>query len=279
MIPLGQVVSGFETEWEDANIWRRDRRTMLKVHCDARSELPSQLFARIKPRIEEALGVDVALATGKPSRAGEDPFENHKAGTIPVAYSNNLPLKGKPGYYMAWGGEAEDSSRAQGALAKTLPIFLAAMVVIVVFLFNSIRKPLVIWLTVPLALIGVTWGLLLTRQPFGFMALLGMLSLTGMMVKNAIVLVDEIQAQKAQGVDTYNAIVNSGVSRVKPVALAAITTIMGMIPLLGDAFFVAMAVTIMAGLGVATLLTMVIVPVFYSIFFRVPSPTPGSGRE
>ncbi len=272
MIPLAQVVSSFKTEWEDANIWRRDRRTMVNLHCDARTELPSQLLARIKPEIEEALGADVAWATGKSFGEGEDPFADHSAGTIPIKYANNIPLKGRPGYYMAWGGEAEDSAKAQGALAGTLPVFIAAMVVIVVFLFNSVRKPLVIWLTVPLALIGVTWGLLLTRQPFGFMALLGMLSLTGMMVKNAIVLVDEIQAQKEQGADTYNAIVNSGVSRMKPVSLAAVTTIMGMIPLLGDAFFVAMAVTIMAGLGVATLLTLVIVPVFYSIFFRVPSP-------
>jgi multidrug efflux pump subunit AcrB len=270
MIPLGQVVSGFQTEWEDANIWRRDRTTMLKLHCDARRELPSELFARIKPRIEEALGVDIAVISGKDP--GPDPFEGHKATTIKVQYADKLPLKGLPGYYMAWGGEAEDSARAQGALSKSLPVFFAMMIVIVIFLFNSIRKPLVIWLTVPLALIGVTWGLLLTRQPFGFMALLGMLSLTGMLVKNAIVLVDEIEAQKGQGVDSYNAIVNSGVSRLRPVGLAAATTIMGMIPLLGDAFFVAMAVTIMAGLGFATLLTLVIVPVFYSIIFRVPSP-------
>ncbi|MGD8628790.1 MAG: efflux RND transporter permease subunit, partial [bacterium] len=207
MIPLGQVISAFRTEWEDANIWRRDRTTMLKLHCDAREELPSELFARIKPRIEEALGVDIAAITGKDP--GPEPFADLEAKTIKVKYADKLPLKGLPGYYMAWGGEAEDSARAQGALSKSLPAFFAMMIVIVIFLFNSIRKPLVIWLTVPLALIGVTWGLLLTRQPFGFMALLGMLSLTGMLVKNAIVLVDEIEAQKGQGVDSYNAIVNS----------------------------------------------------------------------
>jgi len=272
MIPLTQVVSSYETEWEDANIGRRDRTTMIRLHCDAREELPSDLLSRIKPKIERALGVDVALITGKTFGPDEDPFENHKASTIKIKYQDKLPLKGMPGYYMAWGGEAEDSTRAQGALATTLPIFMSMMVVIVILLFNSIRKPLVIWLTVPLAMIGVAWGLLLTKQPFGFMALLGMLSLTGMLVKNAIVLVDEIESQKGKGVDPYNAIVNSGVSRMRPVGLAAATTIMGMIPLLGDAFFVSMAVTIMAGLGFATLLTLVIIPVFYSIFFRVPSP-------
>ena len=272
MIPLGQVVSGFTTEWEDATIWRRDRTTMLRIHCDAREELPSRLFARIKPKVERALGIDLAAITGRRYGPDDDPFAKHTDKTIKVEYADKLPLKDMPGYYMAWGGEAEDSARAQGALAKSLPVFLGAMVIIVVFLFNSIRKPLVIWLTVPLAMIGITWGLLITRQPFGFMALLGMLSLTGMMVKNAIVLVDEIEAQKGQGVDAYNSIVNAGISRMRPVAMAAVTTIMGMIPLLGDAFFVSMAVTIMAGLGVATLLTLVVLPVLYAVIFRVPAP-------
>ncbi len=271
MMPLRQVLTGFETRWEDANIWRRDRTTMLKVHCDAREGLPSELLARIKPKIERALGVDVAAVTGRRFGPDDDPYADLTNKTIKIKYSDKLPLKGMPGYYMAWGGEAEDSARAQGALAKSLPLFMGAMVVIVVFLFNSMRKALVIWLTVPLAMIGVTWGLLFTKQPFGFMALLGMLSLTGMMVKNAIVLVDEIEAQKSQGVGPYDSIINAGMSRMRPVSMAAVTTIMGMIPLLGDAFFVSMAVTIMAGLGVATLLTLVVLPVFYSVIFRVPS--------
>jgi multidrug efflux pump subunit AcrB len=272
MIPLSQVVSGFRTEWEDAIIWRRDRTTMLKLHCDAREELPSRLLARIKPKIEKALGVDMEAVTGKASGSDGDPYAELTDKTIKIKYADKIPLKNMPGYYMAWGGEAEDSARAQGALALSLPVFMAAMVIIVVFLFNSIRKTVVIWLTVPLALIGVTWGLIVTRQPFGFMSLLGMLSLTGMMVKNAIVLVDEIKAQQDLGVDDYNSIVNAGVSRMRPVSMAAVTTIMGMIPLLGDAFFVSMAVTIMAGLGVATLLTLVVLPVFYAIIFRVPAP-------
>jgi multidrug efflux pump subunit AcrB len=144
------------------------------------------------------------------------------------------------------------------------------MVLIVIALFNALRQPLVIWLTVPLALIGVTAGLLLTKQPFGFMALLGFMSLSGMLVKNAIVLIDEIEIQKGEGGSVFKAIVDSGVSRLRPVSMAALTTALGMIPLLFDAFFVAMAVTIIFGLMIATVLTMVVVPVFYSIFFRVP---------
>jgi len=125
---------------------------------------------------------------------------------------------------------------------------------------------------VPLALIGVAAGLLLFDQPFGFMALLGLMSLTGMLIKNAIVLVDQIDAEIKSGKERFEAVVDSGVSRMRPVMLAAATTILGMIPLLQDAFFISMAVTIMFGLLVATVLTLVIVPVFYTIFFKIPSP-------
>jgi multidrug efflux pump subunit AcrB len=135
---------------------------------------------------------------------------------------------------------------------------------------------LVIWLVVPLALIGVTLGLLLTGQPFGFMALLGFMSLSGMLIKNAIVLVDEIEIQKRGGLAPYDAIMSAGVSRLRPIAMAALTTAMGMIPLLLDAFFISMAVTIIFGLMIATVLTTTVVPVFYAIFFRVPSPQQGS---
>jgi multidrug efflux pump subunit AcrB len=143
------------------------------------------------------------------------------------------------------------------------------MVLIVIMLFNSLRQPLVIWLVVPLALIGVTIGLLLTRQPFGFMALLGFLSLMGMLIKNAIVLIDQINLELREGKAPFAAIVDSGVSRLRPVGMAATTTILGMTPLFPDAFFVAMAVTIAFGLGFATLLTMVVVPVLFAIVYRV----------
>jgi multidrug efflux pump subunit AcrB len=177
-----------------------------------------------------------------------------------------------PGYELEWWGEYRDSRRAQAGIAASLPFFLLAMVLIVIALFDSLRQPLAIWLTVPLALIGVTLGLLLTGQPFGFMALLGFMSLSGMLIKNAIVLIDEIEAQRGENKQIFAAIVDSGVSRLRPVAMAALTTALGMIPLLFDAFFVAMAVTIIFGLMIATLLTMVVVPVLYAILFRVPVP-------
>ena len=120
----------------------------------------------------------------------------------------------------------------------------------------------------------MTVGLLAFKQPFGFMALLGLLSLSGMLIKNAIVLIDQIDLEIRQGKDRYQAVVDSGVSRLRPVSMAAITTILGMLPLFADAFFVAMAVTIAVGLGFATVLTLIIVPVLYTVFFRIPSPKP-----
>ncbi|NIO04368.1 MAG: AcrB/AcrD/AcrF family protein [Proteobacteria bacterium] len=265
MIPAGQVVTGFKVEFEDPYVWRRNRIKMLKIHADPREGLPSELFARVKPKIEKALGVDAEQILGRSVDS-----EEWDATTIPVRWDDMLPLKARPGHYMAWGGEAEDSAKATARLSASIPIFFGLMVLIVLFLFNSIRKTLVIWLTVPLSIIGVAVGLLLFNQPFGFMSLLGLMSLSGMLIKNAIVLIDQIGLELESGKAPFQAIVDSGVSRLIPVSMAAMTTILGMMPLLQDAFFIAMAVTIMFGLGFATILTLIVVPVLYAIFFRVP---------
>ena len=236
-IPLRQVVSKFETAFEDESIWRLNRKRTITVHADAISGPPSVVFNRIRGPVE---GLDFP-----------------------------------PGFELEWWGEYRDSARGAAGIAASLPFFLGAMVLIVIMLFDSLRQPLVIFLTVPLALIGVTLGLLSTGQPFGFMATLGFLSLTGMLIKNAIVLIDEIELQKGAGHDVYTAIMNSGVSRLRPVSMAALTTALGMIPLLVDAFFVAMAVTIIFGLVIATVLTMIVLPVLYAIFFRAKQPDAG----
>ncbi|MDJ0907443.1 MAG: efflux RND transporter permease subunit, partial [Woeseiaceae bacterium] len=239
-IPLRQVVSEFDTKLRDPIIQRLNRKSTMTVHADPVSGVASALHSRVRPQVE-------AL---------------------------DLPA----GYELEWWGEFRDSARGRAGIMASLPAFLLAMVLIVIALFNSLRQPLVIWLTVPLALIGVTAGLLITRQPFGFMALLGFLSLSGMLIKNAIVLIDEMELQKSQGIAPYDAVVGAGVSRLRPVAMAALTTVLGMVPLLGDAFFIAMAVTIIFGLLVATVLTMVVVPVLYTIFFRIKSP-PAATRD
>ena len=231
-VPLSQVVLRIETVFEDEIIYRRDRKRTLTILADPVEGVASKLFDRLRPKIE---------AIPRPN-----------------------------GYELEWGGEYEDSNRAKSALASKLPVFLILMVLTTIALFNNLRQPLVIWLCVPLALIGVTLGLLVTRQPFGFMALLGLLSLTGMLIKNAIVLVDEINVQTAAGNDPFTAILNSGTNRLMPVVMAASTTALGMLPLIFDAFFVSMAVTIIFGLMCATVLTMVVLPVIYAILYKLP---------
>ncbi len=264
-IPIMQVMNGVTTEWENARVSRWHRRPMIKIHADPRTELPGQLFERAKPRIEQQFGIDLAAYRGSSLHDGEE----YSASTIPLKYDDMLPIKGKPGYFIAWGGELEDSADSTQQLAANIPIYFGMMILAVIFLFNAFRQPLIIWLTVPLSLIGVTAGLLLLQQPFGFMALLGLMSLSGMLIKNAIVLIDQIDLNIREGMPGFSAVVESGVSRMQPVMMAALTTMMGMLPLFGDAFFVAMAVTIVFGLGFASVLTLIFVPVLYATFFGI----------
>jgi multidrug efflux pump subunit AcrB len=146
------------------------------------------------------------------------------------------------------------------------------MVFIVVCLFNSIRTTLLIWLIIPLAIIGVTAGLLLTRQPFGFMALLGVIALGGELIKNQIVVLSKILSEIDKGKEPYQAIVDGGTAKMRPVCMVVITTVLGMIPLLVDPFFGAMAVCIMFGLSFAAVLSLIVTPVLYAMFFGVHEP-------
>ena len=264
-IPVLQVIDDLRTENENVRLSRYNRRPMIKVHADAREGYPSEVMDRVKPKIEQTLGIDANAYLG----SKVDP-DKYTATTIPIKYDDIIPIKNKPGYFIAWSGEAEDSADATTQLANSIPIYFGMMILVVIFLFNAFRQPLIIWLTVPLAIIGVTAGLLIFNQPFGFMALLGVMSLSGMLIKNAIVLIDQIDLEIREGKERFQAIVDSGVSRMRPVSMAALTTIMGMIPLLQDGFFVAMAVTIMFGLGFATVLTLVFVPVLYATLFKIP---------
>lgn len=143
------------------------------------------------------------------------------------------------------------------------------MFIISMLLFGSFRQALSIWMIVPLMMIGIIGGLVLLGAPFTFMALLGTLSLIGMVLKNAIVLVEEINIQLEQQDDAFTAVVEAAVSRVRPVLMAAVTTMLGMIPLFSDAFFASMALVIVFGLGVATVLTLVVLPVVYCTLMRI----------
>ncbi len=148
------------------------------------------------------------------------------------------------------------------------------MVFIVVCLFNSFRATAAVWLTLPMALIGVTIGFLLTGQPFGFMAMLGVLSLGGELIKTSIIIVGRIKGEIDKGAKPWDAILRGSSSKVRPVLMIALTTVFGMIPLLQDPFFVGMAVTIMFGLSFCCILVLIVVPVIYAILFGVNEQTP-----
>ena len=173
------------------------------------------------------------------------------------------------GYTLEWGGEFNSQRESMEAL---LPGFGPAGIIIlfiIVALFNAFRPPMIIVLVIPFALIGITFGLLITDTPFGFIALLGAMSLSGMMIKNAVVLLDEVNLNLDRGLRRYEAVRQAAVSRLPPVMNAAATTVFGVIPLLSDVFWVGLAITIMFGLAFGTILTMLAVPVLYVLFFRV----------
>jgi multidrug efflux pump subunit AcrB len=233
-ITADQVIGDITTQVADPLIKRRNRERMLAVYGEPHplsGVTAASVLADIRPAVE-------AL---------------------------ELP----PGYRLEWGGEYETAGEAQSGLFSSLPLGLVVMFIITVVLFNNFRQPLAIWSLVPLTIIGVVGALLLTGLPFSFMALLGTLSLIGMVIKNAIVLVEEINVQLPQHQDRYHAVVRAAVSRVRPVAMAALTTMLGMIPLISDAFFASMAVALIGGLGVATLLTLVVLPVVYCVLYRI----------
>lgn len=231
MIPIEQVVDGMSYEVQNTVIHRRNRVQTITAGADIPPDMTAaEVHAEIRDAVE----------------------------AIPVP----------SGYRMEWGGEFENSAEANESLAGQLPLSLLIMVVISILLFNGLRQPLIIWLLVPMAVNGVTIGLLATGVPFSFTALLGLLSLSGMLIKNGIVLVEEIDLVRAEGVALQEAIVTASTSRLRPVVLAAVTTILGMVPLLWDAFFVSMAITIMSGLAFASILTLVAAPVFYAVLFR-----------
>ncbi len=236
-VPMNQVISDFKTEWESPLIVRRDRKRMIAVLADPTlgvDETADSVFRKVRAEVEK--------------------------------------IKLPAGYELEWGGEFESAGNAQKAVFSSIPMGYLVMFIITVLLFNSVRQSLVIWLTVPLSLIGIAAGLLLFDAPFSFMALLGLLSLTGMVIKNGIVLVEQINIELEEGKEAYLAVMDSAVSRVRPVLMAAVTTMLGMLPLLNDAFFGSMAITIIFGLGFASVLTLIVLPVFYTLFFKISIP-------
>ncbi|NGX58437.1 MAG: Multidrug export protein AcrF [Chlamydiae bacterium] len=234
-VPLAQVTTGLENKWEDSMIARWNRRREVAVQ-------------------------------GEPAMGS----------TFPTLRSNVIDeikkIKLPPGYELFWDGEYDSTKTSQDSLLPGLIPAGVIILLLLVLVFNEFKPVLIILMTIPFAIIGITCGLLVFNIPFGFMALLGGMSLVGMMNKNIIVLLDACNANYRDGLSRYDAIVEASVSRARPVFLAAGTTILGVVPLLPDIFWVAMAVTIMAGLAFGSLLTLICVPVFYSILYRLKKP-------
>ena len=227
-IPMRQVVSSFDLTSEDALIFRRDRVQTIQARANAQpGHNVNRAFEALRPEIEAI----------------------------------ELP----PGYALEWGGEFEADERAYRLLTGSIPPALLVMFLITLLMFGRVREAVVIWLSVPMTVCGVVLGLLITDLTLTFPSFLGFLSLQGMLIKNCIVLIAEIDKRLAEGEQTIQTLVQGSVSRMRPVLLASGTTIAGMSPLLADPFFLEMAVCIMSGLAFATLLTLVAVPVFYRI--------------
>jgi len=233
-IPLRQVVSDIDIQFENPSIKRYDRRRAIKVQCDpAAGYNAPDVFVKLQADIEAI----------------------------------QLP----EGYDFEWLGEHKNSMDAKDNMAKFLPLAFFFMIFIILLLFNNFRQPMIIISVIPLAFIGVSYGLLLTGKAFGFMAILGTLGLIGMMIKNAIVLLDQINIEIGSGKDIAHAIIDSAVSRIRPVIMASFTTIFGMIPLVPDELFGGMAVAIMFGLLIGSVITLIVVPVLYALFYKVPT--------
>jgi multidrug efflux pump subunit AcrB len=226
-VPLSQLVTKLNPFFMNSLIIRRNRKRTITVQSDP------------------APGINAA---------------NYLKAIKPLVESVRLP----DGYELQWAGEVAESAKASQAVLQFIPPVFFIMCIIIILLFNSLRHLLLLLICLPLALVGVSFGLLLFKQPFGFMAMLGSLSLFGMFIKNAIVLLDQIEIERKEGKEFYESVIEASVSRMRPVIMASLTTILGMLPLAADALYSAMAVAIMSGLLFATLLTLIVVPVLYT---------------
>lgn len=233
--PLSSVTDGVQLIWEEPIIMRTDGERSIKAQC--------------------------VPVTGVSN-------ETLRSSIAPALESIALP----EGYTMKWEGEYGASEEATTYLFMYYPVAIILMIGILIMLFGDYKKPIVIILCLPTLAIGVVWGMYISGKTFSFTAIVAVLGLIGMMIKNIIVLLDEVTLLTSQGMDEYYALVSSAKSRVRPVMLASATTILGMLPLLTDALFGPTAVVIMAGLIVATVMTIIFAPLVYALLYKVRIP-------
>ena len=230
-IPLNQATQGISLKWEDPVVRRYNGQRAMRAQCN------------------NALG-----------------YTAESARSLIVEKVDTITLP--EGYAKQWLGEHKASGESMKYLFGNITLAVILMIGILIMLFKDFRKPIIIFCCLPLAAIGIVLGMLISGKEFGFVAIVGALGLVGMMIKNGVVLLDEIGLQIASGKSQTQALLDSSSSRFRPVMMASLTTILGMIPLLGDDMFGSMAVTIMGGLLVGTVITLVFIPVLYAIFFK-----------
>lgn len=230
--PLKQVAKAVELKWEEPVVMRYDGQRQQRVQC---SPCP---------------GVGTEAARASIAKQIEK-------------------IKLPTGYSLSWQGEKMASDRSMKYLFNGFPLAIILIIMILIMLFKDYKKPAIIFCCIPLIFVGVIPAVLITGKPFGFVAIVGVLGLIGMMIKNGIVLMDEINLQINEGIEPKAALVNSSKSRLRPVMMASLTTILGMIPLIPDAMFGSLAVTIMGGLFVGTLITLIFIPILYAMFFKI----------
>ncbi len=232
-VPMAQVADGFDVSWQYNTLWHFQRRSCISV------------------RMEPPHGGNV-----------NDVFEQ-------VWSLVNAKIKLPEGYAMSYQGEQDPQDQANGSLRARLPMAFILMVVVLLFLFRNFRDPLAILAMLPMILVGVVIGLLALGKAFDFFALLGLLGLVGMNIKSAVILVSEISTVRREGKEPFDAVIYAAKNRLVPVTTGAAATIVGMAPLLGDAMFGGMAATIMGGLLMATILTILVLPVTYCAIHKI----------
>lgn len=234
--PLSRVAKSITMEWDEDVVMRLNGQRVIEAECDPNSEMDEATPAKVLESIKQEI----------------------EAISLPAGYS------------MRWVGEGEVQGDSMNNLMKFVPLTIMIILSILLLLFNSWRKVILILICFPFVFCGIVPLLLITNQPLTFMAIIGLMGLIGMMVKNSIVLVDEInRLQTEEGKHPYNAVVEATISRVRPVLMASLTTIVGMVPLISDPMYGPMAITIMGGLAVGTLITLILLPIFYTVLFNI----------
>jgi len=237
-VPLSQLAT-LSFDQETPLIWRRDRVPTLTVRADvAPGVLPESVAAKLGPGIDEL--------------------------------NSRLP----PGYQVVAGGTVEESARSQASVFAVVPIMVLLMLFFLMIQLHSFSRMGLVLAVLPMCMIGVVGGLLLAGKPLGFVAILGILALLGMIARNAVLLIEQIEIDRKAGLKPWDAVINATLSRFRPIFLTAISTVLGMIPIAGTVFWGPMAVTIMGGLFVATLLTLIFLPALYVAAFRIGPDDP-----